>query len=125
MARLWLLLILLTGLCADSAVPARAERHARPPARVQVVAKEFTFALSRGTIRSGRVIIQLANFGEDVHDLALQRIAPGTRVFQTPEVGPGRQIDLNLRLGPARYQLWCAVADHRERGMKATLTVKP
>jgi hypothetical protein len=95
----------------------------RPPARVQVVAKEYTFALSRSSIRSGRVIIQLANFGEDAHDLVLQRIAPGARTYATPTVPPGRQAELALRLGAARYRLWCSIADHRERGMRATLTV--
>jgi hypothetical protein len=115
---------MVTPCLAVLAVPVWGQVSVRPPARVQVAAKEFSFVLSRPSVRSGRVIIQLANFGEDVHDLALQRIAPGTRIFQTPEVSPGRQADLNLRLGPARYRLWCSIADHRERGMQATLTVK-
>jgi hypothetical protein len=95
----------------------------RPPARVQVAAKEYSFTLSRSTIRSGRVIVQLANFGEDAHDLVLQRVAPGTRTFATPAVLPKQHAELALRLGPAQYRLWCSIGDHRRRGMRATLTV--
>ena len=69
------------------------------PARVQVAADEFSFALSRQSLRSGAAIVQLANYGEDDHDLA-------------------------LRLVPGRYTLWCTLADHRRRGMHATLVVR-
>jgi hypothetical protein len=95
----------------------------RPPARVQVAAKEYSFTLSRPTVRTGRVIIQLANYGEDAHDLVLQRAAPGARTFTTPSVAPRQYADLSLRLASARYRLWCSIGDHRERGMRATLTV--
>jgi len=36
-----------------------------PPARVQVVAQEFRFALSRTSIRHGWAVIELRNIGED------------------------------------------------------------
>jgi hypothetical protein len=116
---------LLLAACVAGAMTAPATTGAaRAPARVQVAAKEYRFALSRSVLRSGRVVIQLANFGEDPHDLVLQRLAPGARTFQTPVVSPGQQANLALRLGPARYRLWCSLADHRERGMRATLTLK-
>jgi hypothetical protein len=112
--------IVLAGLLAEPA----AIGSPRPPARVQVVAQEYRLSLSRASVRPGRVIVQLANFGEDAHDLVLQRAAPRARTFATPIVAPGRQAELVLRLAPARYRLWCSIGDHRERGMLATLTVK-
>lgn len=100
---------------------------ARPPnpgpARVQVTAKEFFLALSRRSIASGPAIVELVNFGEDAHDLRLQRIG-GRHVYRTPVVQSGDYFDLGVTLGPGRYRLWCGVANHRQLGMNAVLTVK-
>ena len=93
-----------------------------PPARVQVVAQEFSFSLSRGKVKAGKVIVELVNRGQDTHDLDLKRVG-GTRVFHFPKVPPGHYVDRELRLRPGTYRLWCAVADHKERGMRATLRV--
>lgn len=93
------------------------------PARVQVGADEFRFSLSRQSIKAGPAIVQLANYGEDEHDLRLQRIG-GRRVYRIPTVAPGGVGDLEARFLPGRFRLWCSVADHRARGMSATLLVK-
>lgn len=95
------------------------------PARVQVVADEFTFALSRTTMRAGPALVELANFGEDSHDLRLRRVGPARiRAWILPSVAPGDQAVLEATLRPGTYRLWCSVADHRSRGMKATLVVR-
>ena len=93
-----------------------------PPARVQVVAQEFSYSLSRTKVRAGRVIVELVNRGQDTHDLDIRRIG-GTRIFHFPSVQPGQVVDRELKLKPGRYQLWCAIADHREQGMHAVLRV--
>jgi hypothetical protein len=93
-----------------------------PPARVQVVAQEFSYSLSRTKVRAGRVIVELVNRGQDTHDLDLRRIG-GTRIFRFPDVQPGQVVDREWKLAPGRYKLWCAVADHNERGMHAVLRV--
>jgi hypothetical protein len=74
-------------------------------------------------VRAGRVTIELANFGEDVHDLRLRRRG-GTRTLGIATVDPGRQGELSARLVPGRYVLWCSIADHRARGMHAALVVR-
>jgi hypothetical protein len=93
-----------------------------PLARVQVVAQEFRYTLSREKVRAGRVIIELVNHGQDTHDLDIRRVG-GTRIFRFPSVQPGQVVDRELKLVPGRYLLWCAIADHRERGMHAQLRV--
>ena len=93
------------------------------PARVQVGADEYGYTLSRETIKAGPAIVQLANFGEDEHDLRLRRIG-GTRTYRVGTVAPGRVGELEARLLPGRFRLWCSLADHRARGMRATLLVK-
>jgi hypothetical protein len=93
-----------------------------PPARVQVVAQEFRYSLSRTRVRSGRVIVELVNRGQDTHDLDLRRIG-GTHIFRFPSVLPGQNVDREPKLRSGRYLLWCAIADHNERGMHAVLRV--
>ena len=93
-----------------------------PPARVQVVAQEFRYSLSRTRVRAGRVIVELVNRGQDTHDLDMRRVG-GTHIFRFPSVQPGQVVDRELKLVPGRYVLWCAIADHRERGMHAVLRV--
>jgi hypothetical protein len=93
------------------------------PARVQVAADEFTYSLSRQSIKAGPVIVQLVNYGEDEHDLRLRRTG-GTRVYRIGTVSPGRLGELETRFLPGRFTLWCSLADHRKRGMVATLVVR-
>jgi plastocyanin len=89
------------------------------PARVQVVAHEFSFSLSRTTLKPGTAVIELA----DAHDLRVRRVGArhiaGTRVVEA-----GDRTDLTVKLLPGRYSFWCSVADHRARGMRATLIVR-
>jgi plastocyanin len=92
------------------------------PARVQVSAKEFFFALSRRTVVAGPAIVELVNFGEDPHDLRMERLGGG-RLWKTPLVYPGAYYDLDATLVPGRYRLWCSIGNHRQLGMEATLTV--
>ena len=92
------------------------------PARVQVVAKEFSFSLSRQHVRTGSAVIELANFGQDPHDLRRER-AGARHIAGIGVVAPGTRKELSRKLAPGRYSLWCSVADHRQRGMRATLVV--
>lgn len=105
------------------AVPASALAPA--PTRVQVTAKEFFYALSRHSVAAGPAIVELVNFGEDPHDLRVERVGGG-RVYRTPIVQPGPSsfYDLSITLVPGRYRLWCSVANHRALGMQATLVVR-
>jgi plastocyanin len=93
------------------------------PARMQVSATEYNFGLSRHTIKAGRALIELANFGEDPHDLRLRRIG-GTKIWGTRVVPSEDTATLSAKLLPGRYKLWCSLGDHRALGMEASLTVK-
>jgi plastocyanin len=94
-----------------------------PPARVQVGAAEYSFTLSRPAIKAGTAIVELVNFGEDPHDLRLQRVG-GTRVYAIGETRPGDAVDRTFKLLPGKYRLWCSIANHRRLGMQATLLVR-
>ncbi len=92
------------------------------PARVQIVAKEYSFTLSRLHVKAGSATLELANFGQDPHDLRLQRIG-ARHIAALGVVAPGKRADLTLKLLAGRYSLWCSVANHRALGMRATLVV--
>ena len=92
------------------------------PARLQVGADEFRYSLSRQSIKAGPAIVQLANYGQDEHDLRLQRQG-GTRIYRIGKVRPHGLGELEARFLPGRFRLWCSLGDHRARGMSATLVV--
>ena len=100
-----------------------APATAAPPARLQVVAREFSFALSRPKLKAGSAIVELVNLGQDAHDLRLRRVG-GTTIYAIPVVQPGRHAGRTVKLRAGRYRLWCSVADHRALGMRATLVVR-
>jgi len=112
--------LLLAGLVFAGAIPAHA---AAPLSRVQVVALEFHYRLSRVRVPPGPVRIELANFGEDDHDLQLQRVGSAT-VYKLPMALPGHRQIINLRLKPGVYRLSCSLGDHAARGMRAQLRVR-
>jgi plastocyanin len=113
----------LAALAALLLAPA-STAAAPPPTRVQVAAKEFYFVLSRRTVTAGPAVVELVNFGEDPHDLRIERVG-GTHVYRTPVVqpGPASFYDLSLTLVPGKYRLWCGIANHRQLGMQALLVV--
>jgi plastocyanin len=115
-------LVVAAAAAAALIAPTPSAGLAPAPARVQVSAKEFFFSLSRHKVVAGPAIVELVNFGEDPHDLRLERIGGG-RVWKTPLVYPGAYFDLEARLVPGRYRLWCSVANHRKLGMQAVLNV--
>jgi plastocyanin len=97
------------------------------PDRVGVRGSEFDLILSKAKVTPGDVIVQFVNGGEDPHDLRLQRLDNGAQVG--PELAGGvvipgayENIDAHLKKG-SKYVLWCSLADHRARGMEATLKV--
>lgn len=117
--------LLAVGALAAVLTAASAAAAPRQPARLQVTADEFHLVLSRSAVRAGPAIVGLVNFGEDDHDLALRRRAPGARTWKVRTVEPGGFRERQLRLAAGRYQLWCTIADHRALGMQAALRVRP
>jgi hypothetical protein len=110
------------GAIALAAV-ALAAASGSAPARLGVVAKEFHLILSRQSVKAGRVVVELDNFGQDVHDLRLRRIG-GSTTYSIAPTAAGARAKLTARLRVGTYRLWCSIADHRARGMVATLRVR-
>ena len=79
--------------------------------------------MSRASIKAGPAAVQLANYGQDAHDLRRRRIG-GTRVYKIGTVMPGKTGELHAKLLPGMYKLWCSLADHAALGMHTKLIVK-
>lgn len=91
------------------------------PSRLLVTGREYSLTLSRQKLDAGEAIIQLYDFGEDPHDLVLQRVG-SARLFTLGEVLPGETGELRMKLRRAsRYRLWCSIEGHAELGMYASL----
>lgn len=96
-----------------------------PPSvpHVQVIAVEYRFTLSRPSVPAGSVVFDFVNHGQDEHNLNArppEGQASGL-VGSTPSEGMGQ---LEVQLKPGTYTLFCSLAGHEQKGMKATLTVE-
>jgi hypothetical protein len=103
-------------------VPASAPA-APAPSRLLVESREFNLVLSRGSVKAGDAIVQLANRGEDPHDLRLKRVG-GRGGGDIAETLPGEVGEWEGRLRRGRYRLWCTLEGHRRLGMRAVLRAR-
>jgi plastocyanin len=91
---------------------------------VQVIAKEYSFTLSRSEVPAGEVIVEFLNRGEDPHNLHLTEGLEGPQAGAFPNTSPGVHEDLELNMRPGSYTLFCSLPGHEAKGMHATLTVR-
>lgn len=115
----------LTVLAASSvaAVGPASSASRGAPARIQVVEKEYSLTLSRLHVHSGRVTVQVVNFGMDDHDLVIQPARSTRSVWQSSVLSPEGIATKTIALKPGKYTLSCSLPGHRQLGMIATLTV--
>jgi hypothetical protein len=114
--------IAAAGIWAGAVLPAGAGAR-RHVTAVGVGEREFRISVYRPRLTPGPVRFNVANFGQDVHDLVV--VAPGGRVVAaTGELRSGARVTVTARLTrPGRYRLLCTRAGHAARGMTAGLRV--
>ena len=101
-------------LLAPLAVPAAAMKKTT----VTVVAKEFSFKLSKKSAPSGVVVFTVTNKGKLMHDFKIAG-------KKTPLIKPGKSATLKVTLKKhKKYAYLCTVPGHAAAGMKGTFTVK-
>ena len=121
MKRLALLLVLLALAAGCGSDDSSDESSGESANTVDVVASDFTFDPSSLSVdAAGRTTFRLTNEGGTTHALELE----GNGVEEeTEEIGPGESAEVTVDLKEGRYELYCPVDGHRERGMEATLVV--
>ena len=88
-----------------------------------MIAKEYSFTLSRTEVPAGPVILEFVNNGEDPHNLHAVEQSEGSEAGEVANKAPGEHEDLTLIMRPGSYTLFCSLPKHEEKGMKATLVV--
>lgn len=94
-----------------------------PPARLGVIAREWSLVLSRTTLPAGAALIELQNQGEDAHNLRIERTDGSGAPVDVPEAESGEVKSAAATLPAGDYRLYCALPGHESAGMRAKLTV--
>jgi plastocyanin len=96
-----------------------------PTSRIGVTAKEYSLTLSRTTVAAGASIVQLQNFGQDPHNLRVERVDGTGTPADLPETAPDprKSQSRTVSLSAGTYKLYCTLPRHDGWGMHATLTV--
>jgi plastocyanin len=122
-----------TDAAAPTTTTTAAATSTEPPAApttwtVGVTLREFSVTLSRVRIGPGQVRLDVANFGQDPHDLHVRRDDTGADVAASPLVDPssgGRPgtVTVRTQLQIGAHTLYCALPGHEQAGMHAQLLV--
>ena len=127
MTRAIRLMLALAALLALSPI-VQAGASGRPAAHMLVYAQEWSLWASRGSVPAGRVSVQLWNRGQDAHDLRVRHVDRhghmSGAIQGTAVTGSGSVSQASWRLRPGRYELYCSLPEHRQRGMHALLIVR-
>lgn len=112
------ILVLSAALLAFAGVgTASARPSATQATTVTVTAKDFSFALSRKTVKAGRVTFVIHNASPAVHDFEIAGHRSAT-------IRPGKTTRLTVTLKAGSYPYKCTVDSHAELGMKGVLRVQ-
>jgi hypothetical protein len=95
-----------------------------PPARLGVTAREWSLVLSRQTLGAGLAKVELQNFGEDAHNLRIQRTDGSGTPLDVPLAEAGEKKSASGTLAVGTYKVYCALPGHDAQGMHATLDVR-
>ena len=112
----------LIGLALAVAAPTVALGAASRPTAVGVGEREWRLSLYRTRVPAGVLRLNVHNYGEDGHDVAVRNRA-GRVVGALHELRPGAGATLPVRLGRGHYRVFCSLEGHEAKGMHARLTV--
>lgn len=88
---------------------------------VTVDETEFRLALSTTTFSPGRYTFTAKNTGHATHDLVIE--GPGIEEQKSSSIGPGGATSMTVTLQKGTYELYCAIANHKNLGMKTEIKV--
>ena len=114
------LVIAIAGIAAAAvlAVPVLAAGNAQT---VRVTEQEYRIGLSAKP-RAGTVTFVVRNAGDDGHDFWVRG---GGRTWKSRVLGEGGSARLTAQLKRGvRYQFWCGVGSHAEKGMRGSFVAR-
>ena len=115
----------LLAACGSSDTPtASTPSPSQAPAKVvQVTESEFAITPSTFSLTPGSYDFQVTSTGKFPHDLHIldsNNVEIGNTIGR---LATGDLVHVRVTLAKGTYSAFCAVADHKGRGMTATITV--
>jgi uncharacterized cupredoxin-like copper-binding protein len=89
---------------------------AQATTKVNVIATEFKFALSKRSVKAGTVIFTVKNKGKIAHDFKIAG-------KKTKTLAPGKSAVLRVTMTKGRKQYICTLPGHAKAGMKGAFVV--
>ncbi len=112
----------LSGCGGGDDAPARTV-EVKAGERVRVIANEYSFDPAGIVLNEGGTLrITLDNRGSLAHNLKV--LDDGRELGGTESFRGGEQQSATVSVRPGEYRLVCTVADHEEKGMDGTLSVR-
>jgi len=112
------------GAVALAAAPVIAApdsaQHANATVTINVTAKDFSFKLSKASVKAGTtVIFKMTNKGAVTHDFQIVKLHK-----KTPYTNPGKTGKVTVKFTKkGSYKYICTIPRHAEEGMQGTFTV--
>jgi hypothetical protein len=97
--------------------------HPRPTVALGAHESEYHIRLTRQSVPAGRVVLEMANLGQDPHDLNLVHVGGSGLGYAFGQIGPGTHRTRTVALSAGTWRLWCSLPGHEAKGMHATLRV--
>ena len=109
---------ILAAACAE-----RPAAEGEPDQRIQIEAVSYSYNPANLSARPGTIRFVVANTADEVHGFEIE----GQGIEEAiEEIQPGTTDSLTVTLTqPGKYEIYCPVDDHEERGMVGTLTIEP
>jgi plastocyanin len=90
-----------------------------------VIAREYSFTLSRPNVPAGEVIFEFLNRGQDPHNLNVAAAFSESEMSGTfASTEPEHHSDQTIIMRAGSYTLFCSLPGHRAAGMITTLVVQ-
>lgn len=98
------------------------DQGTKPIATLEVTETEYRIRASRGSVNAeGVYTFEVVNRGRETHALEVEG---ENGESETKPIAAGETAKLEAYLVAGRYELYCPIGDHADKGMKAKLTVK-
>jgi plastocyanin len=88
---------------------------------VTVTLTDFAFTLNPSALTAGSYRFRTVNAGHTAHVVVLD--GPGVKEQRTAMMQPGEYTELAATLQAGRYDLYCPVDGHRDKGMETHIDV--
>lgn len=95
-----------------------------PTSDLRIGLIDYSFQLSAGTLRPGRVTVTATDAGSSQHDVLMTQ--DGREIGRSRVLSPGQQQTFTVQVAPGeKVKLVCTLPGHAAMGMRASVAVAP